>query len=159
LTLNRLTSPAALNPLALPYGANRWLHDLAGPMKCSTTGISATVSSVTLSRVSEIIAQQSLTSMRPPSTSRRRTTQRRRGTSWLRAVPVTILVGSAVICSSLATTAAWNAADAREARGLRVGQGLLRALERRRPFADSVRIHGKAAERAMAKRTRALHRR
>jgi len=70
LTLNRLTSPAALNPLALPYGASRWLHDLAGPMKCSTTGISATVSSVTLSRVSEIIAQQSLTSMRPPSTSK-----------------------------------------------------------------------------------------
>src|SRR5712675_1200280 len=62
--------PAALNPLALPYGANRWLHDLAGPMKCSTTGISATVSSVTLSRVSEIIAQQSLTSMRSPSTSK-----------------------------------------------------------------------------------------
>src|SRR5882762_2110501 len=39
-------------------------------MKCSTTGTSATVSSVTLSRVSEIIAQQSLTSMRPPSTSK-----------------------------------------------------------------------------------------
>jgi hypothetical protein len=78
---------------------------------------------------------------------------------WLRAVPVTMLVGSAVICSSLATTAAWNAADAREARGLRAGQGLLRAQERRRPFADSVRIHGKAAERAMARRTRAAHRR
>jgi hypothetical protein len=59
----------------------------------------------------------------------------------LRAVPVTMLVGSAVICSSLATTAAWNAADAREARGLRVGQGLLRAQERRQPFADSVRIY------------------
>jgi len=36
----------------------------------STVGMSATVSSVTLSRASEIITQQSLTSMRSPSISK-----------------------------------------------------------------------------------------
>jgi hypothetical protein len=78
---------------------------------------------------------------------------------WLRALPVTMLVGSAVIGSSLATTAALDAADAREARGLRAGQGLFRARERHRPIATYLRAHGKGVERAMAQRTRELYRR
>src|SRR6266545_1501185 len=41
--------PCGLEPLGSAIWGQSLLHDLAEPMKCSTTGISATVSSVTLS--------------------------------------------------------------------------------------------------------------
>src|SRR5688572_30368928 len=79
-----VATPGIPNSFSLPVAAIRPVGGkgdaprvgyFAGPFAIASaasglTGTSATVSSVTLSRVSEIIAQRSPTSMRPPSTSK-----------------------------------------------------------------------------------------
>src|SRR5207248_10268022 len=71
---------AERNLLALPYEAPvaGFTTSRAHAMKCPTTGTSATVSSVTQSRASEIITQQSQTSMRLPRGRTTTAMQRRR---------------------------------------------------------------------------------
>lgn len=70
----------------------------------------------------------------------------RTGRPW-RASPIAVLLGSAVICSSLAITTPWTTADAQ---GLKAGEGLRQARERRRRIPAAQRKAMKNAARAAA---------
>jgi hypothetical protein len=68
-----------------------------------------------------------------------------------RAGPIAVLVGGAMICSSLAMTTAWNTADAQ---GLEAGGGLRQARERNRRTDARQRKAMESIARAADKATR-----